>query len=259
MPSANTRAAYRGDLNVFARWCAEHDLTPISARSADLEAFERSRQELGDSPATLRRRWSSLSSFFRFALQQRAIRSDPVSTASRAVDPTARPTAIGVVSASAIERHRARAAEIDHRLAAIIALLVLDGLKLGEVLALDVESIRGRPPRSSVLVPRRTGIHRVELHRETSAALRRSIGRRTSGPMFLSAQRTTSDASRLTRFGADHLFRQLETADHARITANELRRFHFAASSASGEHPNDIRARTGLVDPRSLTRYATED
>ena len=65
--SPNTRAAYRTDLETFSRWCAGRGSIPLRADAATVVAFQAARVAAGDSASTLRRRWSSLSSFYEFA------------------------------------------------------------------------------------------------------------------------------------------------------------------------------------------------
>ena len=63
--------------------------------------------------------------------------------------------------------------------------------------------------------------------------------------------------SRLTRFGADHLIRQLRTDEATeQVTANALRRFHITARRHGGADLDDVRDRAGLADVRSVRRYA---
>src|SRR5690242_3090207 len=81
--SANTRAAYSTDLAAFGRWCAQHDAVPLTADAATVVAFQAARQAAGDSAATLRRRWSSLSSFYQFALDRNSVLVNPVAGADR--------------------------------------------------------------------------------------------------------------------------------------------------------------------------------
>ena len=81
--SANTRSAYRTDLAMFGRWCAQHHSVPLAADTATLAAFGLARQAAGDSDATMRRRWSSLSSFFQYAVHTGNAASNPVDAASK--------------------------------------------------------------------------------------------------------------------------------------------------------------------------------
>lgn len=245
--SPNTLAAYRADINLFGKWCAAHGAVPIRADTKTLMAFQVARAKVGDSPSTLRRRWSSLSSFYDFALGRRVVASNPARGAQRPrVDP-GNPSPTAQLSAKAVAERRSAAARLDPRLDVLFNLLVADGLKLGEALALDLDHISGKPPKVTITIHRRGLPQLVTLHAESAHAIRRYVGSRRDGPLFLSER-----SDRLTRFGADHLLRQLS------VTANELRRFHITTSHRTSRDSHAVRERAGLADVRSVRRYLTQ-
>jgi integrase/recombinase XerD len=230
LSSPNTRAAYRSDLGAFGQWCAARGAIPLTADTATLVEFQAARAACGDSPATLRRRWSALSSFYDFAVASHAREVNPTVGAARprASEDGATPTE--PLSADAIASCRALAAALDVRLDALVALIVADGLKIGEALALDIDDVARRRSATTITVRRRGETKRMVVDAETARALRRCVGARTSGPVFTSERGSTGNPDRLTRFGADYLIRQLRTDDpHQRVTANALRRFHVAS------------------------------
>jgi integrase len=136
---------------------------------------------------------------------------------------------------------------------------VADGLKLGEVLALDVGDIQGRAPTTTVTIRRRGTSKRIVLHPDSARSVRRCIGRRRSGPLLTGRRPSDGEPGRLTRFGADHLIRQLTADSDQRVTANELRRFHITSGITSGRDDDtdleEVRDRAGLADVRSVKRY----
>ena len=255
--SPNTRAAYRIDLEAFAKWCAKKGSIPLRADARALAAFQAAREAAGDSAATLRRRWSALSSFYEFVTDRDSTLTNPVRGLSRprvlAGDPSTTPT----LTAEDVDRFRTLAATLDPRIDALVSLLVSDGLKVGEALSLDVDDVSGRPPTVSIRVRRRGESRRVILDPHSGRAVLRCAGGRRCGPLFTGNRTTTSDEPRrLTRFGADHLIRQLSADDAGRVTANELRRFHItAANESSGANIESVRDRAGLADVRSVRRY----
>src|SRR4051812_48915383 len=192
--SPNTRAAYRTDLAAFGRWCAQHDAVPLSADSATIFAFQAAREAAGDSAATLRRRWSSLSSFYQFAIDSDSVEVNPVTGAERPKALAGDPSSTRGLTALAVDEYIAMAAALDPRLDALVSLLVFDGLKLGEALALDVDDINGRPPKLSLTVRRKGESRRVELAADSAVAVRRCAGRRRGQPLFTSARPSTGEA-----------------------------------------------------------------
>jgi len=257
--SANTRSAYRTDLAMFGRWCAQHHSVPLAADTATLAAFGLARQAAGDSDVTMRRRWSSLSSFFQYAVNTGNAASNPVDGVDRPVELSGNPSRTTLLSADAVDACLAMAALLDPRLEALVAMLVRDGIKLGEALAIDVDDISGRPPRTSVTIRRNGKTRRVTLDESTARALRRCAGRRTDQPLFISDHRArTRTPQRLSRFGADHLLRQLRYDNDERVTANELRRFYITSQHQSGAALDDLRDDAGLSDTRGITRFVAK-
>ncbi|MCU1396380.1 MAG: xerD [Ilumatobacteraceae bacterium] len=255
--SPNTRVAYRSDLDVFGRWCSQHGVVPLSSDVTTLVAFQVAREAAGDSDSTVRRRWSALSSFYDFAVEQRLAGSNPTRGVDRPRVASGDPSPTLQLSAEAVAAYRAMAVSLDPRLDALVALLVSDGLKVAEALALDVEDVSGRSPLMSITVRRRGESKRVVLERESAKAIRRCVGIRRTGPVFTSERSGTSGhPGRLTRFGVDHLIRQLRTteADHV-VTANALRRFHFTKRDADGVMLDELRDSAGLADTRGVRRY----
>jgi len=254
--SPNTRAAYRADLNAFGAWCARQGAIPLRADTETVVAFQAAREAAGDSPSTLRRRWSALSSYYDFAVGQDATPTNPVLGASRPRTPAGDPSPTTRLSPEAVAEYRAIAAALDPRLDALVALIVADGLKLSEVLALDVNDVRGRAPTTRVTVRRRGTTKQITLDVRSARAVRRCIGRRNDGPLLISKHASPSGQPlRLTRFGADHLIRQLSPGEEQRVTTNELRRFHISNGHDHDADLEEVRDRAGLAHVRSVRRY----
>ena len=198
-----------------------------------------------------------MSSFFDYAVQHELRATNPAIGVDRPKVVPGDPSPTAQLSADAVASYRAAAAALDPRLDALVALLVADGLKVAEALALDIEHVSGRRPGATITVRRRNETKRIVLDRDSARAVRACIGTRRSGPVFVNERSSKSDVPhRLTRFGADHLIRQLRT-DHATepVTANALRRFHINASRAGGSTLEDVRQGAGLAAVRSVQRY----
>lgn len=255
--SPNTQAAYRCDLEAFGTWCAREGAFPLTADTATVVAFQAARAANGDSYSTIRRRWSALSSFFDYAVQHELRAINPTTGVDRPKVVPGDPSPTERLSADVVASYRTAAESLDPRLAALVALLVTDGLKVAEALALDIERVTGRPPAATITVRRRGQPKRIVLDRDSARALRRCIGKRCSGPVFVSERSSKSDTpQRLTRFGADHLIRQLRHKHAtATVTANALRRFHINTGQADGAAPDELREGVGLAAIRSLRRY----
>jgi integrase/recombinase XerD len=255
--SQNTRAAYRSDLESFGSWCAREGAIPLTATTDAIVAFQAARETAGDSPATLRRRWSALSSFYDYAVERDVVLANPVVGVSRPKVQSGDPSLTVRLTNEAVATCRAVAAALDPRLEALVALVVSDGLKVNEALALDIADVSGRPRATSITVRRRGAVRKVLLEHASALAVHRCVGGRRSGPVFVSERSSQSTLpSRLTRFGADHLIRQLRTDDATeQVTANALRRFHISTREASGLALEEVRDGAGLADVRGVRRF----
>jgi site-specific recombinase XerD len=61
-----SRVHTRSDLQVFLRWCAEHELEPLRVRRSDVELFVRWLEEIRRfKPSTVARRLSVVTCFYR--------------------------------------------------------------------------------------------------------------------------------------------------------------------------------------------------
>src|SRR5690349_14596619 len=253
--SASTRSAYEVDLRHLAAWC--RDQGPLNLLSIDANDVARYRTECelaGASAATVARRLSAFTSFAAFAAAQGAA---PALTQSSDVS---RPVVASHSTAELLtdveaEALLAAADALGKRCAALIRILMLDGLKVGEVIRADASDVAGRSPRMRLRLHDRRA-RTVELHTDTATALSRYLGRRRDGPLFLSEQRGR-EAARLTRFGVDYLVKRVaHDAGLSRpISGNTLRRRYVTAAHTAGTHIEMIRHNTGHADTRSARRY----
>jgi site-specific recombinase XerD len=254
--SPRTRAAYALDLDRFLEWCVEAGVTPLRATPADIAAYVEAVEGRGDAgAATVARRVAALSSFFAFAVGADAVATNPVQAVTR-------PTVERVSSTPTLTPDQALtlldvAERRDNRAAILTGLLVLDGLKLSEALAIDVGDLAGAPPALRVTL-RSRGDHEVTLHERTSGAVDERRREVRSGPLLTTAS-SAHRGARLTRFGADHLLKRLGVAAglDVPVSANALRRSLVAHALGAGRDLSAIQAQLGHRDPRTTRRLAT--
>jgi site-specific recombinase XerD len=253
--SANTQAAYRTDLTHLAAWCRGHEMLDLlTVDAADIARYRTECEIAGASPATVARRLSAIASFSEYNAKHGT--ADTALTASD-ID---RPSLASTSSAELLDDQTAEAllAAADQagpRAAVAIRLLMLDGLKVGEVVRADAGDVRGRPP-DITLELRTNRTRHINLRPETSAAIGRYLGRRRDGPLLLS-ERRGRPRERLTRFGIDYLVKQVARSAGLgqAISGNTLRRRYVSAAHAGGTDIDTIRHNTGHTDRRTTRRY----
>ena len=256
-PSANTQTAYRRDVLGFLDWCAATGRRPLLVGPADIDAYRDQCLSDGAWTATVARRLSGIGSFYRFAAQSGAVPTDPVAGVDRPASPdpadsttlTARELAVVVASAR----------DLGAKAAALVALLALDGLKLGETLAMDVGDTSLRRERASVAVTRRGDRTDVPISATTSALLAAYIGRRRSGPLFLGDSPVPHDGgpTRLTRFGADFILKRVgsEAGIDKPVSASALRRSYISEAHRTGRPIAEISRQVGHRQARETARF----
>lgn len=252
-PSPNTRAAYGGDFGAFRLWCDRNGSLPLSVGTEDLVRYLSACEAAGASSSTLARRASALDSFFRFACANDALDANPAAAMPRPEVTAARTTPrLDAADATALLRASDR---VGPKAAALVRLLMLDGLKLGEVLAADASGFDARPA-PALTVARRGRELAVPLHGATARRLDRYLGRRRRGPLLLSDTAGRAD-ERLTRFGADYIVKKVSVAARLRaaVSANALRRRYVAAAIEAGHDVEEVRDRLGHRDARTAARY----
>lgn len=254
--SPRTRSAYELDFGRFVAWCAAASVTPLRATPTDIRAYVDSVVAGDTGPATAARRVAVVSSFFAYAVAARAVPASPAADVAR---PTVEPvSSTPTLTASQALTLLDTAEHHGPRAAILTSLLVLDGLKLSEALAIDMADLAGEPPDLRVALASR-GDDAITLHPRTSGAVaahRRTV---TEGPLLTTAS-TAHRGARLTRFGADHLLKRLGVAAglDVPVSANALRRSLVAHALDAGRDLTAIQAQLGHRDVRTTRRLATE-
>ena len=254
--SANTRAAYRTDLAQLATWCrAGGTLDLLTVDAADVARYRTACELAGVAPATVARRLSTISSFSAFAAANGA---NPALTAEAevarpSVDSTSSTEIFSDADADALLNAADRTGS---RAAALLRLLLLDGLKVGEAIRADATDVQGRPPRMRLTIGDRQPPRTIDLHLDTGSALNRYLGGRQEGPLLLS-ERRGHEPKRLTRFGVDYLVKEVARAAGITqsVSSNMLRRRFVMSAHANGSDLEEIRRKTGHAQARTTRRY----
>lgn len=140
--SSNTVEAYRRDLDQFLEFCARARANVLTANTKTVRAFLAQRTTLGDARTTVARKASALRAFYRFVRERLKLRAD--NPAAGVVTPKLPRRLPSVVKVSAMERLLTLPPDDDPfgvRDRAILELLYGAGIRVGELVALDLEGI----------------------------------------------------------------------------------------------------------------------
>ncbi|MFY1693873.1 MULTISPECIES: tyrosine-type recombinase/integrase [unclassified Solwaraspora] len=273
--SAHTREAYRRDVAGWLTWCAGADLDPLQASFLDVNAYARTLEATIDprsgrllTPATVARKLSALSSWYAFLVRLRAVPANPVTDADRPRVNRDHSATIGLtpdqvdalfVAARADPRPSGR------RNLAVLALLADLGLRVGELVSLDVSDLgHERGHRSVRFVGKGGRSRRRALAPDTARILDAYLDERAgaaattvdalTGPLLV-----TATGARLDRHAVFRLVRRLARAAGLpawdRLSPHSLRHAFATTARAEGVPLEDVQDAMGHADPRTTRRY----
>lgn len=265
--SAHTRAAYKRDVTAWLAWCDARRLDPLTATFLDVNAFARALEETR-APATVARKMSALSSWYDFLVKLRALDGNPVSGADRPRLDRDHSATVGLAPEEVDALLRAAAAATGPtaaRTRAALALLADLGLRVGELVSLDVTNLglerghrsvrfvgKGGKPRRRALTPG-TAAAVDDYLASRAAAAGVPVGSLT-GPLL-----ATASGGRLDRHAVFRLVRRMArdagipAAD--RLSPHSLRHAFATVARAEGVALEDVQDAMGHADPRTTRRY----
>jgi integrase/recombinase XerD len=240
--SGQTRAAYTLDLRQYTSWCATHGLHLFAAKRADIECYARDLECRGRARATIARRLCTVAGFYRYAVEEELLDHSPAAHVRR-------PKLDYESHATALDRN-----EVGSRLVAaglgtasehaLISLLVLNGLRIGEALGANIEALGTERGHRTLTVLRKGGkTVTIPLAPRTARAIDLAIGERVEGPIFL-----RKDGQRMDRHAAARIVHH--TAKKAGLankpnSPHTLRHAFITAAPEAASH----------ADPTTTVRY----
>jgi site-specific recombinase XerD len=78
-----TLTAYRVDLRIFLGWCRSLEVEPLRVTRGQLEMYLRALEGCGYAPATVARRFTTVATFFHYAVVDELIATNPAAAVSR--------------------------------------------------------------------------------------------------------------------------------------------------------------------------------
>jgi integrase/recombinase XerD len=266
--SDHTRAAYRRDIAGWLAWCAGRELEPLRASFLDVNTYGRDLEATIDprsgrplTPATVARKLSALSSWYDFLTKLRAVEANPVAGADRPRVARDHSSTVGLTPEEVDALLAAADADTGPHAArnqAAVALLADLGLRVGELVSLDLDDIGyERGHRSVRFVGKGGKPRRRALTPGTSAALDAYLRVRPGPPegaVFL-----TASGARLDRHAVFRLVRRLARdagiPAWAKLSPHSLRHAFATTARAEGVPLEDVQDAMGHADPRTTRRY----
>ena len=250
----HTRTAYANDLREWFCWCADHDLDPLEATRGHIDAFARTLGEVENlSPATVARRLSTLSSFYRYCEGEDAIARNPVThvrrptvgtdTVSTGLDANELAALIHAAEADSLRSH------------ALVLLLGMNGLRISEVLGAEVDDLTTERGHRVLMVTRKGGKKAtIPMAPRTAEAVDAYVGERTTGPLFVTATGKRWERSEVWR--TLRRLARVAVPDKAKtLHPHDLRHAFVTLSLDAGASLRDVQDAAGHADTRTTRRY----
>lgn len=258
--SEHTQRAYFRDLADYLAWCDAGGLDPRQAMRGDVDTYRASLEtRLRPAPASLARRLSTLSSWYKYLVSNRCAIANPVDAVDRPSTDRDTSTTAGLTGAEVglfMRTARGRKGKgQEQRNAAMLGFMAELALRVGEVTGLDLENLRRNRGHRTVRVKGKGGKWRelpiaAPLGRDLDAYLTERGD--APGPLFI-----TRTGKRVDRMFIFRLVR--EVAGQAGLTVelspHGLRHTAITAAFDAKAEMRDVQDFAGHADPRTTRRY----
>ena len=250
----HTRRAYATDLAEWFAFCKTMNVDQLAASRAHVDTWARTLAEMdGRTPATVARKLTAVSGFYRYAVNEDIIGRNPVAAVRR-------PRVGSDTQSTGLDRDElasliAAARNDGPRSHALVLLLALNGLRISEALEADASDLDTERGHRVLRITRKGGKRStVPLAPRTAEAIDTYLEARSSGPLF-----STSSGSRLDQPAVWRTLRRLASkAVPAKATSlhpHDLRHAFVTLSLDAGASLRDVQDAAGHADPRTTRRY----
>ncbi|WP_137700609.1 site-specific tyrosine recombinase XerD [Marimonas lutisalis] len=265
----NTLLAYGRDLEAFEAWLARKNASPADATRHDIEAFLVDCENEGLAKSTRARRLSAIKQLYRFAFEE-GWRGDNPAIEIRGPGRSKRlPKTLShaeVDSLLAVSRSHGRMLSDRLRNTCLIELLYATGMRVSELVSLQVSAARGDPRMLLVMgkggkermvplsPPARAALAEWLTERDKIQELRQKTGKPVSRFLFPSHGKT----GHLTRHRFYLLIKELAVAagiSPAKVTPHTLRHAFATHLLAGGADLRSIQVMLGHADVATTEIY----
>jgi len=252
--SGRSRENERYAMRHWLLWCASANVHVLDADRHLVETWVRYlRETRGLKDNTIRGELGRVLAFYRWAHQEAHIPTNPMIHVRRPKSP-ALSTRTWLTPDECRAVLAAASADLP-QVAALVHLLLLNGLRVGEAVHLDVTDIEaiGDAHVAHVRTRKNGGSDALGLSAPTVTAVRAAIGRRARGPLLLNPKFGSRMSAQMAR---QHLTRVTRAAGITRhITPHDLRTTFITLAREAGIPDRDISASAGHSTTRMLDYY----
>lgn len=270
--SNNTRLAYQRDVlgigtngkpaimsvPCWLAWCEERDLHPLDARRAHVDAYGRSLEAAGSSPATVARKLSAISSWYDYLVIEEVAERNPAKAATRPEISRDVSNTVGLTQAEA-DRLIAAADEDGLRSSALIRMLLFNGVRVSVATDSRMKALGydqghrtitlrlkgGRTVKAPIVAPVLDALDAYHADRGTLAP---------EDLIFVTSRGRALDEPYVWRL-VRRLARRAEIAAHDELNPHGLRHAFATLALSLGVPLVVVQDAMGHLDPRTTQRY----
>lgn len=219
--SPRTRDGYEREAAMFTEWCEARGIDPRAGRRHHIEAYRNERTEAGDSARTIARRLSAVSSLYTYGGGY-GLGANPVTGVKRPkVDRTSSPSQS--LARNEVPRLLAVAEADSPRSAALVALLVLSGLRVSEALSAQVSDLGYDKGHRTLTIRAKGGAEvKIPLAAPVAHAVDAAVHGRGAGPILATSTGKPMDRRHAHRT-VQRLAKAADVADWQHIGPHDLR------------------------------------
>jgi site-specific recombinase XerD len=249
--SSNTFLAYQQDLRQFVSWCSNQDLELFTVKRTHIELFARWLEHRGAARATIGRRLSTVTGFYRYCTEEGFMERNPAVNVRR-------PRQRQESTMSGLDRNELGVFLVQAGLSgvrdhALACLLALNGLRVSEAIDTDVDDLGLERGHHTLRIVRKGGnTVIVPLAPRTARTVYLAIGERDKGPIFVA-----DSGARMNRHQAARVVRRLarQAGIDKTISPHSLRHSFITAALDAGVPLRDVQEAASHADPRTTMRY----
>lgn len=248
-----TRTNYANNLKHYFAWCEGRGLDPLEAERAHIEIYSRWMEEHeGKMLSTVAGQIGTINRFYHFAVVDRYLPYNPCEFVRRPTVP--RVSTTNSFSRSELLALLDAAQKSGPRDHALMCIGGLNGLRVGEVVALNIEDLSRQGGYVTLKVKREKNGETplIPLSPRTSWAFEQATYGRTAGPVFL-----TREGTRMDKAAANRVLKRLakEIGVTKRVSFHSLRHSFITLALDAGVPVRDVQNSVGHRDSRQVAYY----
>ena len=247
--SGRTLDAYRNDLRTYFQWATDVGLGVLDATRPHIELYRKTLEQRGLAASTIDRRLTTVCGFYLYAHIDGRIEKNPAQHVRR---PRVHPSERRGLDRTELGTFLFTAERFDHHHAALAVLLGLNGLRVSEACATNVEDLAfERGHRTLRIIGKGNKPAIIPLAPRAARTIDLAVGERRAGPILRRA-----DGQRLERRTAHRWVAAIaKRAGLGAVYPHMLRSAFIMAALDAGVPLRDVQIAARHADPRTTTIY----